>query len=782
MHENGSETDSEEHGSSDNNSDSHSDNSDDDSDDDDEDEDMEHDDSYDSYDDEYDEDEGDDSDVAQHLDIMNQLQSALFGMSSAPMSITELDRLRTQLATGGLFSSGPATHSNTIRSIIRSLPQQGPVDPMILYSTFTELWEMIVLTGEEVESYEFDTVVDLKPLLPHLLRVLKWEDDCQIYGSEFLLYAVRCTRACVQYSPGCSRRLVEGGLVPLITRQLFSVEYIDLAEDLIHIIQLLTRSGVHAKACLHADGIRAVLGFVDFFALSVQVNAFTAAAQMAPALTSETLHLYLPPETATLLRATVRRYTETDAQVLKLVHQAIQTLFNAIQAASEKVDELCPVDFVSETLLSLAAVLPLDSALIISKLVTLSKLTPAALVNTPATLDFFKTLLKTASTNENLLETTLKLAIDLFCQSSQKPLQELIGLCLRSKNLTKIDGLPKNEILLKQVSETLLEFYLNSPSITLASRHSTLFALLLLDDCQTAPVINLVKMGALSRLLTTTQSDPLILVIGLEWCRVLSKQHEEFVSTALRQGLLAELDSINGTNLVADESLLKWLQMRLDSLNKTVFSGEEAEIFQIYIKHLSCELRQLITGANSMQPDAVMKINSVQELIELMKKENFTEYEWLGDPETCLARQLYDLLTKVTDIDKLNPAEFEEVCASVYKALNRYDTLFTLTLPLAKLTRATTSNPLEALAILARPLRVHFKRDSAVQVLVCDSFSSIGWLVKMGSSSQEDMRRILRDTTTVHTNGDMHQPVDRVYDALDRTLDSKLNDNTFDFY
>lgn len=726
---------------------------------------------YAAYEDEDEDEDGSDTeDVTNQLDIMNQLQSALLGMNSTAINQTDLERLRQQItAAGGLFSSGPATHSNQIRSIIRSLPDSAlKVDPMLLYSTFTELWEMIVLTGEEVEAFEFDTVVDLKPLLPHFLRVLRWDEDCQIYGSEFLLYAVRCTRACVQYSPGCARRLVESGLVPLITRQLFSVEYIDLAEDLIQIIQILSKSGVHSKACLHADGIRAVLGFVDFFALSVQVNAFTAAAQMTTALTDDTLHLYLPPETAALLRATIRRYIETDSQVLKLVHQATQALSNSIQAAPGHVDELCPWEFVHENIMPLASIHPLDSATLLLKLISISKSTPKQLAISAATVDFFKVLLKTAATSENLLETILKLLVDLFGQSTQKPLQELIGLCFRNRNLSEIAELKdlKNEIVLGQVSETLFEFYLNSPSISVSSRHSTLCTLLLLDDCQTVANINLVKMGALSRLLTTASSDPMLLIIGLEWCRVLSKQPEKFSSTAMRQGLHSELHNLLNTPKLSstDESLKKWLEMRLKSVEKTVYSGEESESLQIYIKHFINEILSL-TENNGELKTRNLKIVSVKELIELMKSEKFTEYEWLGDTETCLARQLYDLLAE-KKIDSESDIEYKPICEAIYKALNRYDAFFTLNLPLAKLTRATSSNPLEALAILARPLRVHLSNTlfKSEKMIVCDPFASIGWIVKMGWCGEEERKLILRETGG---NGDSELAVERVYDAIE---------------
>ena len=91
-----------------------------------------------------------DTDIASvHFDIMNQLQSALFGGAGINVNMEDLERLRRSFPFG---TAGNATHSNRIRSIIRSLPVNSvETDPMLLYSAFTELWELIVLTGKKLK-------------------------------------------------------------------------------------------------------------------------------------------------------------------------------------------------------------------------------------------------------------------------------------------------------------------------------------------------------------------------------------------------------------------------------------------------------------------------------------------------------------------------------------------------------------------------------------------------------------------------------------------------------
>ena len=722
----------------------------------------------------------DDDDLLQgHFNIMDQLQTALFGTAGVDVNQEDMERIRRNLVQQqGLFSGSSrasATHSSQISSIIRSIPQQS-ADPVLLYTIFTELWELIVLTGEEVEAHEFDNVVDLRPLLPHLLRVLQWDVDCQSYGMEFLLYTVRCTRACIQYSPNCAHRLVDSGVVPLITRQLFSVEYIDLAEDLIQVIQLLTRSAYFPRACLHADGIRAVLGFIDFFSLSVQINALTAAAQMAVALTNETIHLYLPDDISAMLRGMVRQMDamETDQQVLKLSHWALKTLYNSLLAAPKHADSLFPADFVLEKLITLGTLLPVDSALIVNKLVAVSDASRKALLlnsNSNCTLVFLKTLLSKSTKNEPLLENTLKIVVELFCQLAQKPLKDLLPICIKNYTSTRIDCTPVDSATLDSLCAMIHEFYLNSPSISQSQRHLVLLALLLLDDVNGLKSVSLFKMSTISRLIGELK-DPLSLIIGLEWCRSLVKNgSNEFIITANRQGLLSELEALHNASAISCsvlELIKKWLKDRLESMNITVFSGEEEESLRIYIKHVSGELVNLLQPSiGETQPADYSyspSFDNLENFLTTVEKEQFTEFEWLGDPKTCLARVLLNLI-KQQSASFVEPVRFESICQIVYKALNRYDTQFTAVLPSSQLTRSTRTS-LESLALIARPMRVIIHTSAYEKMLVCDPFSNISWLVMMAVASDEDRKILLRDTRTSSNSGSGTTVRERIYDAL----------------
>ena len=318
--------------------------------------------------------------------------------------------------------------------------------------------------------------------------------------------------------------------------------------------------------------------------------------------------------------------------------------------------------------------------------------------------------------------------------------------------------------LVKSVSEGLLSFFQNSPSISVSSRHWCLTVLLLLDDSNSQIAsVSLSKMGTISRLITC-KNDPILLLIGLEWCRVLSSKCPiDFSSTANRQGLHSELSSNlkSELRLEMSDALKNWLNARLESMGRTVFSGEETDILQIYIELMSKELIKL---TETVQTSSYC-FSTIEGLIDELRNEpgRFTEYEWLGDPESCLSRRLLDyFISSPQSTDTTLSVDFEPICQAVYKALNRYDTLFNLALPLPRLTRATTTTPLDSLAILTRPLRIHVKYRQSTTLMICDPFSSVAWVVGMIEGGEEGRRVLMRGDGAGSTS-------ERVHDTLSPT-------------
>ena len=286
--------------------------------------------------------------------------------------------------------------------------------------------------------------------------------------------------------------------------------------------------------------------------------------------------------------------------------------------------------------------------------------------------------------------------------------------------------------------------------MSLAMRHLTLVTLLLLDDaggCEGGgQSVSLEKMAVLSKLLTDL-SDPLALVIGLEWLRILaqSRANQEFISTAARQGLPAELESLSKFKPPSTPpQLKKWLQGRLDSLNRTVFSGDEEDVYEIYIRHLAASLHSSI-NPHATDP-AKCDFSTIEEFLGLLEKGGgegvmFTEYEWLGDPETCLAQRLLSLWGD----NDLEASRFKPVCEAIYKALNRYDTVFTVNVPRPARLNSASTDPFASLSLLERPVRVIIRTTgSPDKMFICDPMTQVAWLVKLATCrNEEEMKFIM---------------------------------------
>jgi hypothetical protein len=718
--------------------------------------------------------------------ILQQLQAALLNANGLGLNI---DQLRDTFSAA-ISHSSSSTHSAHITQILQQLPPDDAVAPAaLLYAVFTEIWELVVLTGEEVEPYEFDSVIDLKPLLKHLIRVLGWEEeDCRVYGSEFLLYAIRCIRAITRYSPQCSKRLVQGGLLPLLTRQLESVEYIDLAEDLIQIfVQVSAQSKELAKACLEAQGIRAVLAFVDFLALDVQISAFTAAAQMAVALQDSNARDFLtgpPLQTlhSVIINNTDNTHRHTDTA--KLTQTALQAICNALTAAPSLILDACPCSLLTDSIIPLAPILPAQVADIVAAVAASKHFNSLPLI-LPLSTALVKSLLEVAASNESLIEQTLKLILTLFANHGKTPaLKTLLpGHSLTSatnnnnnnnnsnnnnnnnninNNSNNNPPPPDHEKYILQVSQDLLNFYLNSPSIGLASRHSILVTLLLLDDAIEVPTVDLVKMGSICHLLAS--KDPLIIVIALEWCRILCVaadkcKNDSFIQISKRQGLPSTLQKLSSLNLSASplsDKLKTWLNSRNKELTDSIGSDDNDPLSLFISLSRTFILSRLLQDKSGGQDNNEnVSIANEQEEFSLDKLiasvDLYTEFEWLGDPKTCLARRLLEHLKTKGESSRENipRAQWESICLAIYRALDRFDTVFKLALPLARPSRGSLrGNPMDALAIFARPLRINLKwpSSSSQKQLACDPFANISWIVKMAQATESERASLLQES------------------------------------
>ena len=566
--------------------------------------------------------------------FLNQIQQAL--LSGTPANQADIDRIRqvmqAQLAQGFFgMARAQMNVAGELQTLLRQVNAETPLET--LFAVFSQAWELIVLTGEQLGQQEFDSAVDLRPLIPHLLRVLTWSGDCQLLGLEFLMTAIKCTRGVLQYSPASMRRLVDSGMIPLLTQQLQHVEYIDLAEDLIFILQLLSRPGAYPKACLHANGLTAVLGFVDFHALPVQVSAFTAAAQMCTALSPESYQNYLLPELLAQLKQTISFRSDEP----KLVHWALRALLNG-KTSGVPCAQLFPSEFLQESVYPLARKLPAD---VVSVLLAVA---PASPIPLPVPLkELLSCCFKDGHIDDALLESCLSLIICLL--GSKASSGQTLSIFLLEYFCVRI-GIPEGSVArieAAQAAGIILDFCTQPGSSfsRLQWRSCASVLLFALESCNSFQM-SLEAFGLLSRFISSSD-DVFLRLVALRWCSLVLKDggNEQNCRIAKRQGIQDELR-----------------QFPLAECKKLVEEASE-------------DIKALITesGLNglidALQDDK--KTESAQtDLLSALLQGEFTEFELLGDPSTCVAHQL---LTNENLLKELQGNQ--EARLACIKALNR---------------------------------------------------------------------------------------------------------------
>lgn len=638
-----------------------------------------------------------------HDNFMNQINSML--LAGASGNQPDLERIRAalqaQLAQGmfGMIAGdgGGGSVVRELKALLRQISSETPIET--LFAVFSQIWEQIVLAGEQIGAQDFDSVVDLRPLIGPLLKVLAWDAECQLLGLEFLLVAVKCARGVIQYSPQSIRRLVDAGMIPLLTQQLQQVEYIDLAEDLIFILQLLSRPGAYPRACLHANGLSAVLGFVDFFALPVQISAFTAAAQICTALTPESRDLYLTPQILSQLRDTIcNRRDEA-----KLVRWALLALVNA------KAHQVFTDDFLLQSIYPLAESLPIDVVSVLSTLATTITLPEPIPIQALLEAAFRSN----GSVDEALLESLLAMLVILLPKSTGSFPRRLISeFCIKISSANSAN--PASRIDPSLVSKLLLGV-LRTRSASLSRlqlREVSVVLLLALEADKTSQNnTSLQAWGLISRFLGGDGEDVFMRIVGLYWCHLVLKGD---VQVAKRQGILAELQ-------------------RFPLPQCEAFVADLADI-----PNLSQMMEEMIAILSDFSSQTATTTSS--DIPLALARGEVTEFEMLGDLNDCLAKRIlqndHDLLKSCLQ----NETARLGAIALLQRALLRYAGDF---FP-SKLPQVRGTSLAEQLMPLLRPVRLRLQlRNGPIQQIATSPLVMITSLISQLDDSRTDEGKLL---------------------------------------
>eukprot|EP00397_Hematodinium_sp_SG-2012_P000972 GEMP01000973.1.p1 GENE.GEMP01000973.1~~GEMP01000973.1.p1 ORF type:complete len:1607 (+),score=348.82 GEMP01000973.1:74-4822(+) len=142
----------------------------------------------------------------------------------------------------------------------------------------TELSECLCISSEELlMSFPIDSFI------PVLIRILDdpGEDDA---AATRMVLCCRCIHSVIDILPQISGVVIAAGALPVLCSKLLNIEFIDVAELCVQILDLITED--QPLPVLKAGGFSAILTFLEFFPQSIQRQAACAAGKMLSAKTT----------------------------------------------------------------------------------------------------------------------------------------------------------------------------------------------------------------------------------------------------------------------------------------------------------------------------------------------------------------------------------------------------------------------------------------------------------------------------------------------------------------
>jgi len=224
------------------------------------------------------------------------------------------------------FGLGSSSSSSQFSPLLRELRSD---DGNRQLMALTELSEQLSFSSEEaLISFPMETFI---PVLIGLLNNPGTGDEI---SGQVMLLSCRCLYNVVDILPPTARIIVAAGGLPVLCANLLNVEYIDVAELTVSIIEQIAED--QPLQVLKAGGLQAILTFLDFFQMSVQRQAANAAALMllpGPVPSSrEVLEQHVKPVLPTLAQL----LQHSDPQVLQSICESWRRVVDSTIAAHER--------------------------------------------------------------------------------------------------------------------------------------------------------------------------------------------------------------------------------------------------------------------------------------------------------------------------------------------------------------------------------------------------------------------------------------------------------------
>ena len=87
-----------------------------------------------------------------------------------------------------------------------------------------------------------------------------------------IVYSVYCVNYLLDLNPGFISILIRNNSIPILVRQTQNIEFIDVLENSIKVIEKISKD--RPMSLVENDAFQAILMFIDFFDLNLRVSSF----------------------------------------------------------------------------------------------------------------------------------------------------------------------------------------------------------------------------------------------------------------------------------------------------------------------------------------------------------------------------------------------------------------------------------------------------------------------------------------------------------------------------
>ncbi|KAL5721492.1 HECT-type E3 ubiquitin transferase [Ranunculus cassubicifolius] len=166
-------------------------------------------------------------------------------------------------------------------------------------------------------------------LAPGLVELAKEENNPNI-----MIISIRCMTYLCEVVPESSVILVQQGVLPVLCARLMSIEYLDVAEQCLQVLERISEE--QPRACLEAGVILASLSYIDFFSTSIQRVAVSTVANICKRLPKNLASSYMDavPILCNLLQYDNQKLVENVASCLIRIVERVKH-------SSDMLEEVC---------------------------------------------------------------------------------------------------------------------------------------------------------------------------------------------------------------------------------------------------------------------------------------------------------------------------------------------------------------------------------------------------------------------------------------------------------